>query len=254
MSKSLVKAIGLLDYFKIKQNLSLVELAQLTGMPKTTIYRLVNSLEEAGLLIKDRNSQHDVQYRLGIKLLELGKLVEKQLTYKNIALPFMKRLNDELEELVHLTIIEGDEAVYIETIGSKKHIRLVVKVGERAPLYAGSAPKLLLSSKTDEEIYEYFKRVPLNKRTPNTIDNEKEIMKEIYNIREEGYSISRSESFKDTIGFSAPIYDFTGKIVAALGVSTVLTTFEKEKQDLILEKVQSTAEKISYELGYNRID
>ena len=162
----------------------------------------------------------------------------------------MKKLNEEIDELIHVTIMEGNEAVYVETVNSSKPVRLVVKVGARAPLYAGSAPKLLLSSKSDEELEEYLNQTVLKKRTPNTLVNKEKIKEEVKKIRRNGYSISYSENFKATVGMSYPIYNHEGKMVAAIGVSIPDIDHTKEREEFLLAKLEKTVKKIWEELGY----
>src|SRR5699024_7736268 len=141
MNQSVLKAIKLLDYFTEKKELSIIELSEMANMPKTTVFRFVSALEETGLLVKVKRTSHDVKYHLGLRILELANYVKEQLEYREVALSYMKKLNEDLNELVHLVQREGDEAVYVETIDSTKAVRLIVKVGRRSPLYAGSGPK-----------------------------------------------------------------------------------------------------------------
>lgn len=250
VSKSLLKAIKILDCFTEKQEMSINDLMEATNMSKTTVFRLASSLEEGGLLVKEKKSSHDVRFRLALKLLTYGKYVSERLQYNEIALPYMKKINEEIDELVHLTVIEGDEAVYVETFYSSKPLRLVVKVGARAPLYAGSAPKMLLSSMDDIFIENYLNNVELKKITDNTIDSKERIKEEIHLIREKGYSISRSENFNHTVGFSYPIYDYNGNMVAALGVSIPEKDYSEARQEIILNKLEEAVTKIWEELGY----
>ncbi|OZU87213.1 hypothetical protein CIL03_18140 [Virgibacillus indicus] len=252
MSKSLVKAIKVLDCFILKPEMTINELAETANMPKTTVFRLAASLEEAGLLVKKRKSSHDVTYRMSLKMLTYSKHVSEQLKYNEIALPHIKRLNEEIDELVHVSIMEGDEAVYVETIDSSKPVRLVVKVGKRAPLYAGSAPKLLLSSKSDEELDAYLENTELKKLTKNTLDNKERVKEEVKKIRKKGYSISYSENFKGTVGLSYPIYDHEGNSVAALGVSIPVIDHTKEREEFLLNKLEKTVKDIWKELGYTQ--
>src|SRR5690625_5260053 len=109
--------------------MSINDLMEATNMSKTTVFRLATSLEEGGLLVKEKRSSHDVIFRLSLKLLSYGKYVTERLKYSEIALPYMKKLNEEIDELVHLTVQENNEAVYVETFYSSKPLRLVVKVG-----------------------------------------------------------------------------------------------------------------------------
>ncbi|PAV30871.1 hypothetical protein CIL05_03900 [Virgibacillus profundi] len=250
MSQSLLKAIRLLDCFMKKPELSLIELTELSNLPKTTVFRLVSSLEEGGLLVKVRNSSHDVKYRMGLKLLELGNHVSEQLEYKKAAFHHMRKLNEKIDELVHMVVLEGDEAVYVEKMDSTKPVRLVVEVGRRAPLYAGSAPKVLLAGMDETSLELYLSNLEMKKFTENTIDNIDDLKKEIQEIKDKGYAFSKSEHFKDTIGFSYPIYNYNGKTVAALGVSIPITDYTDERKGLILEELKQTVQNIWRDLGY----
>lgn len=252
VSKSLMRAIQILDCFTEMEEMSINDLVEATGLAKTTVFRLASTLEEGGLLVKEKRSSHDVIFRLSLKLLSYGKYVTERLKYSEIALPYMKKLNEEIDELVHLTVQENNEAVYVETFYSSKPLRLVVKVGARAPLYAGSAPKLLLANMKEEELEEYLKNTKLKKVTENTIDNTEKLKKEIQKIRDNGYSISFSENFDHTVGFSYPIYDFNGDVVAALGVSIPEQDYSEERQELILRKLEKSVMKIWEQLGYTK--
>lgn len=250
MSRSLVKAIQVLDCFIEKPVMTISELAELADMPKTTVFRLAGGLEEAGLLVKNRKSSHDVTYQMSLKLLRYGKFVSDQIEYSKVAFPHMKKLNEELDEFVHLTIIEGNEAVYVETVNSSKPVRLVVKIGARSPLYAGSAPKMLLSGMSDEELEAYLNQVELKTFTPNTLNTKEEIKEEIQRIRKSGYSISYSEHYQATIGMSYPIFNYEGNMVAAIGISMPDIEHSKEREELILRKLEETVRNIWKDLGY----
>src|SRR5690625_3403247 len=189
MSKSLLRAIKILDCFTNKSELTLNELVEMTGMSKTTVFRLSSSLEEGGLLVKDKKSSHHVTFRLSLKFLNYASYVKDRLKYNEIALPYMRQLNEEINELVHLTVVEEDKAVYVETFSSTKPIRIVVKPGGRAPLHAGSAPKLLLAFMTDDEIDTYLSNHQLEKITENTIITKETLLDEINKIRKQGFSI-----------------------------------------------------------------
>lgn len=250
MNQSVLKAIELLNCFTNKYELSIIELSEMTGMPKTTVFRLLASLEEGGLLVKNRKSSHDVTYRLSFRMVEFGKVVLDQLEYRDVAYPHMKRLNEELNELVHLVTREGHEAVYVETIDSTKLIRLVVQVGRRSPLYAGSGPKLLLAHMDIDAQEEYLQNVELKKITENTIDDIDVLKNELERIKEQGYSKSYAEHFPNTIGFSFPIYDYSNKVIASLGVSIPSSDYSQDREEFILEKIKYTALAISRDLGF----
>lgn len=250
MNQSVIKALQLLDYFKDRPELTLAELAELDKMPKPTAYRLISSLEASGFLVKTRHTSHDVKYRLGLKLLELGNYVADQLDFRKIALPHMHQLNHQLNEAVHLAVLDGEEAVYVEKVESKKHIRLYSKVGGRTPLYLGSGPKLLLAYSDPQMIEEFLERTELKKITENTITDKEVLAKELEKIRRQGYSHSRAEIYPDTAGFSFPLMNHQGNVIAALVVSMPMIEFDEKMKANVIEKMKITAANISRDLGY----
>lgn len=250
MNQSVIKALQLLDYFKKYPELSLAEIAELDNMPKPTAYRLISSLEASGFLVKTRHTSHDVKYRMGLKLLELGSLVAEQLDYRRIALPHMRRLNGQLKEAVHLAVLDGEEAIYVEKVEAESYIRLNSKVGGRLPLYTGSAPKLLLAFLDPSQIDEILKKNELRKFTENTITDKKKLLLELEKIKVQGYSYTEAEYYPDIAGFSYPIKNHTNEVIAALVVSAPKVNLTSEKKILIKEQMNEAAKVISSELGY----
>src|SRR5690625_2263700 len=152
MNQSVIKALSLLELFSEEvQELSLKEIAEQSGLPKPTAYRLLSSLHYCGFLIKTKESEHDSKYRLGLKLLELGSLVSDQLELTQVAKPYMEELVQKVNEAVHIVISHDEHAIYIDKVESNRAIRLYTKVGKSVPLYIGSGPKLLLAYMNDDE-------------------------------------------------------------------------------------------------------
>lgn len=250
MNQSVLKALQLLEYFKVQPELTLAELAELAQMPKPTAFRLIASLEAGGFLVKTKNSSHDVKYRLGLKLLELGTYVADQMDYRKVALPYMQQLNRELNEAVHLAVLDGEEATYVEKVEGHNYIRLNSKVGGRLPLYAGSAPKLLLAFLDQAKIDEILRNRELRKFTENTVTDKDKLLEELKKIRNQGYSYTEAEFYPDIGGFSFPIRNHRGAVIAALVVSAPINRFTEENKARIKERMKETASNISSALGY----
>ncbi|WP_369404768.1 IclR family transcriptional regulator [Piscibacillus salipiscarius] len=150
MNQSVVKALKIIDLFnETTSELSLKEISVRTGLPKPTAYRMLQSLESMGYVM--RTEAYDQRYQLGLKFLELGHLVSHQLDLRQIAKPLMKRLAEEINEAVHLVVVHGNHATYIEKVDSNRALRLYTKVGKSSPLYIGSGPKLLLAFMSKDE-------------------------------------------------------------------------------------------------------
>ncbi|MEX2104451.1 MAG: helix-turn-helix domain-containing protein, partial [Bacilli bacterium] len=114
-NKSVLKTLDFLEFFIHKPQLSLGELVKLSGMPKTTVFRIMQTMEMSGFISRFHNGKQPF-YQLGLKLLELGNLVSQRLEVRKVALPYMILLRDRVNEAVNLIVRSGDEAVYIEKV------------------------------------------------------------------------------------------------------------------------------------------
>jgi len=255
MNQSVIKALKLLDLFTEETyELSLKEISHRSKLPKPTAYRLLSALEEAGFLNKTKKSEHDSRYRLGLKLLELGQLVSDKLEVRKIALPYMQQLGREINEVVHLVVINQGEATYIEKVDSTRTLRLYTRVGKSAPLYAGSGPKLLLAylpEEKQEEIIQQSKSAIY----PNGKAIQMEALREdLKKIKKEGFSWSSGEQDEDTTGISYPVFDYRDEVVAAVAVSGLSGHFTGEHLKKVKKETRKIGKEISEELGYRRLE
>src|SRR5690625_149658 len=129
MNQSVAKAMVLLDLFRDYEELSLQEITNMADIPKSTAYRLLMTLESAQLLEKEKTGTHDSRYRLGLKWLQYGELVAERLELRDVALPFMEKLAEDLNEVVHLVIVNRSEAIYIERVNSRRALSLNTQIG-----------------------------------------------------------------------------------------------------------------------------
>ncbi|CDQ42041.1 MULTISPECIES: IclR family transcriptional regulator [Virgibacillus] len=249
MNQSVNKALKLLDLFREgSHELSLKDIADQARIPKPTAYRLLTVLEQNGFLHKSKESEQEARYRLGLKLLELGNLVSDRLEVRGIALPYMEELAKEINEVIHLVIINQDEATYIEKVESSRALRLYTKVGKSVPLYIGSGPKLLLAFQTkerQEEIINQSELVAIHR----PIEKER-LRVELQQIQAQGYAYSIAEQDEDTTGISYPIYNHQQQVIAALAVSGLTSHFEGDDLEHIKVETKITALDISRRLGY----
>lgn len=250
MNQSVVKALKLLDFFtEDEPELSLKEIANRSNLPKPTAYRLLSALENQNFLYKIKESNHDSRYRLGLKLLELGQLVSDQLELREIARPLMEELAKEINEAVHLVIINNNQATYIEKVESSRALRLYTRIGKTSPLYIGSGPKLLLAYLPRERQESILSRLDFPIGNTKSVNRE-QLLQELECIRAKGYSYSEGEQDADTIGISYPIYDHTNEVVAALTVSGLARYFEGDNKKIIIENTAQVAKEISNKMGY----
>ena len=247
--KSIKRAIQVLNSFTSKEGeLGVTELSKRLNLHKSTVHRILVTLSNEGVVVKNQVSQ---KYNLGIILFKWGCIVQNKMETRNSALPIMKDLAQRTEESVDLNIISGRNRVSIEKIESSNDIRRVIKLGETLPLYTGGSGKVLLSSWPDEEIKKFIQEEKLISFTPNTITDPVKLLGNLKEIREKGYGIGIEERIPGATSMGAPILNYTGKVVASISISGPTTRFTEQKIPIFISLVKEAAMKISVLLGYS---
>lgn len=221
---------------------SLKVLTAETGLHSSTAFRILDSMLTNGFVERDAAGK----YQLGRKLLSLGSRVRAQSDVRQIALPVMARLRDELGESVNLTIREGDEVVYIEKATPNRMMHVQQLVGSRAPLHVTAVGKLMLAIGGDDECRAYATRTNLPAYTRNTINNLPALLQEAEKLRGQGYAFDDEEAEIGVGCIGTLIYDASGNIIAGLSISAPI---ERRKAAWVNNLLQAARE-ISEEFGY----
>ena len=219
-------------------------LAQLTNLHPSSTHRILNVMVAKGWV--DRTGPG--AYRLGLKFVEFGNIVKSRLSVHQEALPFMRTLHQELSgETVGLVCRQEDETVYIERISNgKASIRVAQTIGSRAPLHTTAAGKLFLAHGSDSACEEYANRTGLPSYTKRSINDVQKLLKEIAQVRKQGYAFDFEETEASISSIAIGICDDQSKLVAGLSVSTPSERLNKAW----VKNIRATALQISYALGY----
>ena len=246
--QSIIRAVKILNSFSSKEvELGITELSKRLNLHKSTIHRILVTLEDENLVIKNQSTQ---RYRLGIKLFELGHLMQEQIEIRTYALPVMRELAQKTEESVDLNIVSDRKRVSIEKIESPHDIRRIIQLGKSLPLYCGGSGKVLMAFLEDEEIEDIIQKEKLISFGPNTITEPIKLKQHLKEIRENEYAISIEERGLGSASIGAPVRDYTRKVVASLSVSGPTTRFTEEKIPVLVTLVKDSAKKISALLGF----
>jgi DNA-binding IclR family transcriptional regulator len=207
----------LLDALSIAPGpLALKDLAAASGLHPSTAHRILASMLPSRLIERMDGGT----YRLGMRLLELGNLVKSRINLREIALPFMQKLHEDLGESVNLGVRQDDDIVYIErTSGGRSLVRVVYLVGGRAPLHLTSVGKLFLAQDTPEAIREYAERTGLPGKTAHSLTTLAALEKDLDWVRRHQTAFDNEEAEVGLRCVAAPIYDDEGRVLAGLSVS-----------------------------------
>ncbi|HWO98717.1 MAG TPA: IclR family transcriptional regulator [Bacillus sp. (in: firmicutes)] len=245
-NKTVVRSMDILNLFLTHSKLSFNEIVQFSGIPKTSVYRMVMSLEGMGLLDKDG----DGKYSLGLLFLQFGHLVADRLDIRQVALPIMQKLHDKVGEAVNLIIRDGKEAIYIEKLDTKQRVRLYTAIGRRTPLYAGACSRVILAFLPYDEREQYLEQVELKSIASGTITDKERLRLLLEESQKTGYTVSHSELENYISAVAAPIFDYKGCIIAGISIAGLDVNYQKEMLPPLVEKVKSAALEISQKFGY----
>jgi DNA-binding IclR family transcriptional regulator len=223
--------------------ISLKEISEKTGLHPSTTHRILNDLAVGRFV--DRPEAGN--YRLGMRLLELGNLVKGRLNVRDAALLPMRELHKLTQQPVNLSMRQGDEIVYIERAFSERSGMQVVRaIGGRAPLHLTSTGKLFLAAEDAQRVRTYATRTGLSGHTRNSITQLPLLERELSKARQYGYARDNEELELGVRCMAAGIYDDQSKLVAGLSISAPADRLDESW----LPKLQATAAEISTALGY----
>ena len=240
----LERTFALLDVLAAHPDpVSLKVVASETGLHPSTAHRILNDLMIGGLVDRPQAGN----YRLGMRLLELGNLVKARLDVRDAALGPMRELHRLTNQPVNLSMRQGDEIVYIErTYSERSGMQVVRAVGGRAPLHLTSVGKLVLAEDDPQRVRAYATRTGLAGHTRNSITDLARLERELAAVRRLGVARDDEELELGVRCIAAGICDDEGKLVAGLSVSAPADRLA----DSWAERVRATAQQISKALGY----
>jgi DNA-binding IclR family transcriptional regulator len=211
---------------------SLKDISEQTGLHPSTAHRILNDLVYGRYVDRPEPGQ----YRLGMRLLELGNFVKGRLNVRDAALKPMRDLHQLTQQPVNLSVRQGDEIVYIERAYSERSGMQVVRaIGGRAPLHLTSVGKLFLAADDPNRVRAYATKTGLSGHTKNSI------------TQLNGLARDNEELELGVRCMAAGIYDDQAKLIAGLSISAPADRLD----EAWLPKLQATALQISETLGFS---
>lgn len=246
--KSAGKLLAVLDCFSIlDRRLSVAEIARRTKLPRSTAHRLILALKEIGFLEQDRTRD---EYRLGMKLFELGSIVLSNMDLQREARPFVEALASLTREYVHLCIFDGSRMVFVEkSTGGRTGQNNATITMEATPCHCTGVGKAALAFQP-EPVIERVIGLGLPAFTGNTITDPVRLKDELAAIRARGYAFDHGEIELNRNCVAAPIRNTGGQVFAAISVSGPASRLKPQQLDQLAPIIVSHAESISQRLGY----
>lgn len=239
--QSVERAIDLLNCFSPqKSELTLNDFVKKTSLNRTTAFRLLNSLKDKNLIIKNEDTN---SYQLGIAFINFGQIVSENLNIRKIALPTLLKLAEKTKETVSLNIIQERNRICIEKAEGTEDIRQFIRLGHPYPILKGASGKLLLAFSSPAFIEDALTEGAFK-------GNRKEFQEEMKTIKKKGYAFSMNERVIGAYAISAPIFDNDGNLIGGLSISGSSARMNEQMEKHFIHEAIKSAEKISEQMGY----
>ncbi len=224
-------------------------LAQALGTTKSRIYRHLRTLMQAGYITQSVESE---RYRVGVRLVTLGRSVSENFDLANIARGAMRELRDALGHSVVVGLVEADGVCIVATLSGKSVIDIGVKQGSLLGFHYTAQGKVALAFGADD-LQARVLRPRLDKQTPQTIVNAAALRRECKRIRHRGWAVAPNEALIGLNALAAPIFDGSGMLAGTLAVVDSVQFVHAEPSGEQIREVVDTARRISKALGYRAL-
>jgi len=224
--------------------LTLSEVARICDLTRAAARRFLLTLTDLGYVRTDGRL-----FSLTPRVLELGYAFLSSLSLPEVAAPHLERLSADVHESSSVSVLDGDDVVYVARVPTRRIMTVTINVGTRFPAYATSMGRVLIAYLPDERVAEYLSRVRLDRLTARTIGSVDDLRTELKRVRERGYAIVDQELEEGLRSMAAPVFDRAGAVTAAVNVSVHASrTSVAAMRDDLLPPLLAAAERITADL------
>ena len=227
--------------------LGVTELSKKLKLHKNNVFRILATLQSRNYIEQNKANEN---YRLGIRCLELGQTFIHQRGMLKQANPVLQELAEKTGETSYVSIMRGNEVVYLDSVEPETTVRVVSRLGLHMPTHATAAGKVLVAFESEEDLRKRFSG-ELKSYTKNTFPTVEELFRDFEAVRERGYATDLEEFEEGLRCVASPIRDYTRKVIGALSVSGPAHRLGDEKiQTIFGAEVVRLGKELSIRLGF----
>lgn len=239
------RAFGILELLdRSHRGWNISDIARKLRIPKSSAHVFVRTLEKLGYVAKRPNGR---EYYLGLNASALGDGFLRLLTLSDLSLAHVKKLAEQTTLTVHVAVLEGGQAVYVQKADGPGFVRFATWVGKRTNLHCTAVGKVLLAYARSDSIDYFLARNSLARYTPNTITSSAAFRTELHRVRQIGHALDDQEEEINVRCVGVPVFNRQKKCVAALGTTGVVRQIPEDRVAL-LARMESAATSISQTL------
>ncbi|MBI5605007.1 MAG: IclR family transcriptional regulator [Deltaproteobacteria bacterium] len=225
--KSLEKAVNLICFLSQHGSpLKLEDLVKISGVKKTSCFRILQTLTKVGFVAKDQETSG---YCIGPKMISIGLSASKNSSIRELALPFMKELREKTGITVNLAILSGPEVVFVERLPSAHIMEANLQVGSRLSVHYSSMGKVMLAYLPEAQLENILEQIHFEKKTGKTIASIRTLEEELRGIRQRGFAVNDEELEAGLFAIAAPLRNQAGVAVAAMNISFPLIRHSRQE-------------------------
>lgn len=245
---TIVKGINVLNLFKAHSKLSFTDIKKFLKYNKSTLFRILYTLEKNNYLSKDKNGR----YELGLNIFILGNQLSRIGKLRKVSEPYLKELVGETNLTSHIGILEGLQVLIIDKYNpSNSGIKMVSRIGALVPAHCTGQGKVLLAYSSQKIVEKIIRKYGLKRFTSNTITRTDDFFVELEKIRERGYAIDNSEHEKYIHCIAFPIMNEFNELEAAISLTGLMMDFaDNEVANKNIKLLQKTRDKIREKMNY----
>lgn len=239
--RAVQRALDILDLLQESPSVSLAKVADVTGLPKSSAFRYLSTLESRRYVERDRYSG---EYRIGLAFLPFQATHLKTVTDR--ARPHLESLRDRFDETVSLGLLDGRRVIYVETAQSRRSMRIVPRPGERHYLHSTALGKAVASRLDDEEVLQILSAEGMPRQTPQTIVDIDMFLDHLQEVRDRGYAVNDGENESESRCIAVPL--MAGDLPLALSVSAPAARLPRDAIEAAAGVLAKTAQQFAREL------
>lgn len=237
------KALDVLDMVAARgRPVRFSELLAQSAYPKATLYRLLQTLTNQGMLAHDATSG---SYRVGIRLLRLAHAAWATASLAPIARPWLDQLSAETGETIHLAQMDQGQVLYVDKRNAAKPVEMFSGAGKVGPAYCTGVGKAMLAFLPEPELEAALARQSFHRFTPGTLDSPQKLRAELQAIRACGHALDREEHEPGIICCAAPILTRAGQVIGALSVTSTTARSTLEALEAQADRLRDSAAQIA---------
>jgi DNA-binding IclR family transcriptional regulator len=231
----------LLCFTRQTPRLTMTQIAEQVGMNKSTVHRLLGTLEKKRFLQREPSTG---RYQLGIRLFQMAYLTLEHNDLRKSATPFLRRLCDQNRETITLSVLDDSDVVFLDVVESQQRVKLAASTGQRLPAFATAAGKAMLAYLPVQTAKSNLER-GMQQFTSRTIHDQELFFRDLDQTRKRGFAISEQEYEEEINAVAAPILDANGQPIAAVTVAGPAYRLLRERMIEIGPVLVATAQEIA---------